>query len=71
MGQATIANLRVQLSDVKDGVFLREVLKKHFENGLAKSFFHEDDMRQLFSETGKYIDLWESQKACESILNLN
>jgi len=57
MGQAIIAKLRTEITDFKGSEFLAEKFSKHFENGLAKSFFNEQEIKRIFKETGKYVEL--------------
>ena len=53
----TVAKLKTKITEFKGSDFLNDKFKKHFENGLAKSFFNEKEILQIIEETGKYIEL--------------
>lgn len=57
MGQAIVAELKTKVTEFKGDDFLKEKFEKHFKNGLAKSFFNENEIKKIFNETGKYVEL--------------
>jgi len=57
MGQAIVSKLRIRISENFDEKFLNKKFKKYFENHLAKSFYDDKELKELFSKTGHHIKL--------------